>query len=55
MYNYFDAEGSQGTPDTVSHYKYKRSTRRWMRQNQGSILCCLYTGVPYTFLFSYYV
>ena len=38
MYNYFDAEGSQVTPDTLSHYEYKRSIRRCMRHNQGSIL-----------------
>jgi hypothetical protein len=53
MYSYFEAEGSQVTPDTVSHYKYKRSIRRCMRQNQGSILVhVLYgldTGAPYLF------
>jgi hypothetical protein len=53
MYSYFDAEGSQVTPDTVSHYKYKRGTRRCMRQNQGSILVHvlhgLDTGAPYLF------
>jgi hypothetical protein len=50
MYNYFDAKGSQVTPDTVSHYKYKQSIRRCMRQNQGSILV-LYGSL--SFLFSY--
>jgi hypothetical protein len=55
MYIYFDAEGSQGIPDTVSHCKYKSSIRRCMRQNQDSRLYGLYTGAPYTFLFSHYV
>jgi hypothetical protein len=51
MYNYFDAEGSQVTPDTLSHYQYKRSIRRCMRQNQGSIIVLygLDTGAPNIF------
>jgi hypothetical protein len=52
MYNYFDAESSQGTPDTVSHSNYKRNIRRCMLQNQGGILYGLDTGAPYPFLFS---
>jgi hypothetical protein len=53
MYICFDAKGSQGIPDTASHCKYKSSIRRCMRQNQGSILYGLDTGVPYTFLFTH--
>ena len=51
MYNYFDAEGSQVTPDTLSHNEYKRSIRRCMRHNQGSILVLygLDTGAPNLF------
>jgi hypothetical protein len=55
MYIYFDAEGSQGIPDTVSHFKYKSSIRRCMRQIQNSILYGLDTGATFTFLLSQYV